>query len=61
MVLENIWFEKVGNLSYVVRLQFLLISAGFYFKIDVEEVFRSIILIHPDVLECKVDDDVVIG
>jgi hypothetical protein len=58
---ENIRLEKVGNLSNIVGLQFLFIGAAFYLKIDIKEIFSSVVLIHANIIELELDYDVVIG
>lgn len=61
IVAKNIRFEETSDLPYVGWLQFLPIDGRIDCEIDIQEILRTVILVHSDVLELEVDFDVIIG
>ena len=59
--MEYVGFKKVGNFPDVVGFQFLSVYIWVEIKVNVEEVFGAVVLVHAYILELKVDDDVVVG
>jgi hypothetical protein len=58
---EDVRLEEGGDLSDVARLQLLAVAVSVDFEVEVQEIFCGVLLVHADVLELELCDDVVVG
>ena len=58
---HNIWFEKVGYVPNICRLQFLTINATTNLKIKIHKIFGVVVLVHAYISKLELNFDGVVG